>query len=326
MDTRLTIIGHIRSPYTRREECPKQAHLAAPPSQIKLLDAYLPAAEDLEPGQEVIVLTWLHEADRRVLRCHPRGDENLPRRGVFATRSPDRPNPIGLHPVTVIDRKDALLTVHPLEVLDGTPVLDIKPRLWSWNKPLEDPPFSLEHGREIRDAARDGWRRGLLSGCNGNISRKSDGAVLMTASGAAKGRLTLRDIAVIDAQGNRLAGPAPSTEYRVHLAVYAARPEVEAVVHTHPPCLLAVSILRGLDVLRDLPFFEAAVLTEHLRTVSDLPPGGDALAEAVFRAAPGASALFLKHHGLVSYGPTLSDALARAEALEDLARIALLAP
>jgi tRNA-Thr(GGU) m(6)t(6)A37 methyltransferase TsaA len=87
------------------------------------------AARDLQPGTEVFVLTWLHQGRRDVLSVHPRGDTNRPRTSVFATRSPDRPNPIGLHAVTIETVEENAITVHNLEAIDGTPVLDIKPML-----------------------------------------------------------------------------------------------------------------------------------------------------------------------------------------------------
>ena len=82
--------------------------------------------EGLEVGREVMLLTWLHLADRERLRVHPRGDKTVPLKGVFATRSPSRPNPIGLHRVRIVELNGTTLKVHPLEALDGTPVIDIK--------------------------------------------------------------------------------------------------------------------------------------------------------------------------------------------------------
>jgi tRNA-Thr(GGU) m(6)t(6)A37 methyltransferase TsaA len=87
------------------------------------------AAADLLPGDDVFVLTWLDRASRDVLRVHPRGDRTSPERGVFSTRSPDRPNPIGLHRVEIAEIDGARVRVRPLEAVDGTPVLDIKPVL-----------------------------------------------------------------------------------------------------------------------------------------------------------------------------------------------------
>lgn len=87
------------------------------------------AMRDLRPGDEVIVLTWLHEAARDVQLVHPRDDETIPETGVFSTRSSDRPNPIGLHPVQVVAVDGLRVRVGPLEAIDGTPVVDVKPVL-----------------------------------------------------------------------------------------------------------------------------------------------------------------------------------------------------
>jgi tRNA-Thr(GGU) m(6)t(6)A37 methyltransferase TsaA len=87
------------------------------------------AAADLRVGEEVLLLTWLHQGRRDVLSVHPRGDRNRPRQGVFSTRSPDRPNPIGLHAVTIVGIEGDAMTVRNLEAIDGTPVLDVKPVL-----------------------------------------------------------------------------------------------------------------------------------------------------------------------------------------------------
>ena len=84
---------------------------------------------DLRPGTEIIVLTWLDRARREVLRVHPRGDPAVPEEGVFSTRSPDRPNPIGLHRVEIVSIEGARLRVRNLEAIDGTPVIDVKPVL-----------------------------------------------------------------------------------------------------------------------------------------------------------------------------------------------------
>lgn len=124
---RLTIIGHVRSPLVRREDAPKQGSEGAPEAWLELDAYYAPAIAGLAPGQRLVVLTWLHEGDRTVLQCHPRGDKTRPKRGVFATRSPDRPNPIGLHEVEILEiQAPALLRVAPLEAIDGTPVVDLK--------------------------------------------------------------------------------------------------------------------------------------------------------------------------------------------------------
>ncbi|MEU0507170.1 tRNA (N6-threonylcarbamoyladenosine(37)-N6)-methyltransferase TrmO [Nocardia sp. NPDC005998] len=124
-------IGWVRSPLSSRADAPRQGDEGAPPADIVLDSEVAAAAKDLGPGDEIIVLTWLHQADRAVLAVHPRGDRARPETGVFATRSPDRPNPIGLHRVTIADSDGHILTVHGLEAIDGTPVLDLKPVLGS---------------------------------------------------------------------------------------------------------------------------------------------------------------------------------------------------
>jgi tRNA-Thr(GGU) m(6)t(6)A37 methyltransferase TsaA len=98
-------------------------------SAIRIHESAAPAAADLRPGGRVVVLTWLHLADREVLAVHPRGDQSRPLTGVFSTRSQDRPNPIGLHEVEIIAVEPERLLVRGLEAIDGTPVLDIKPVL-----------------------------------------------------------------------------------------------------------------------------------------------------------------------------------------------------
>ena len=127
----LTPIGHIRSALTDRLNAPRQATEGAPPATLEILPAYAEAAEGLKPNQEIWILTWLHDADRETLRVHPGSDPGSPITGVFAPRSPDRPNPNGLHRAALA-RIDALtLHIDAIEAIDGTPVLDIKPVLKS---------------------------------------------------------------------------------------------------------------------------------------------------------------------------------------------------
>ena len=125
----LRAIGIVRSPLTDRASAPMQGDEGAPAATIVLDDAVAAALGDVEPGDELFVLTWLHQADRDVLAVHPRDDETRPMTGVFATRSSDRPNPIGLHRVTVLEVGAGSLVVEPLEAIDGTPVVDLKPAL-----------------------------------------------------------------------------------------------------------------------------------------------------------------------------------------------------
>jgi tRNA-Thr(GGU) m(6)t(6)A37 methyltransferase TsaA len=122
-------VGWVESPLTDRADAPKQADEGAPPARIVFRPEFRDAANDLRRGDEVLVLTWLHQGRRDVLSVHPRGDVNRPLTGVFSTRSPDRPNPIGLHAVWIEAVTGNGITVHHLEAIDGTPVLDIKPVL-----------------------------------------------------------------------------------------------------------------------------------------------------------------------------------------------------
>jgi tRNA-Thr(GGU) m(6)t(6)A37 methyltransferase TsaA len=128
-DYQLHPVGWVESPLTDRDAAPKQGDEGAPPARIALRPELRAAAADLRVGEEVLVLTWLHQGDRDVLSVHPRGDPNRPRQGVFSTRSPDRPNPIGLHAVTIVSIEDDAIGVANLEAIDGTPVLDLKPVL-----------------------------------------------------------------------------------------------------------------------------------------------------------------------------------------------------
>jgi tRNA-Thr(GGU) m(6)t(6)A37 methyltransferase TsaA len=128
-DLRLTPIGAVESPLTDRAAAPKQGDEGSPEAWLVFAPWVLPALDGLQPGDEVIVLTWLDRADRDVLRVHPRGDPANPEQGVFNTRSPDRPNPIGLHLVQIASIDGLRLGVRNLEALDATPVIDVKPVL-----------------------------------------------------------------------------------------------------------------------------------------------------------------------------------------------------
>ena len=120
-------VGRVGSPLTDRAAAPKQGDEGAPEATIVFEPGVLEALDGIEAGDQIIVLTWLDRADREVLRTRPRDDPRNPIQGVFSTRSPDRPNPIGLHPVEVISVEGAIVRVRNLEALDGTPVLDVKP-------------------------------------------------------------------------------------------------------------------------------------------------------------------------------------------------------
>ncbi|HEY6685022.1 MAG TPA: tRNA (N6-threonylcarbamoyladenosine(37)-N6)-methyltransferase TrmO [Propionibacteriaceae bacterium] len=122
-------IGHVESPLTSTADAPRQGDEGAPDAYL-ILDPIVQAGLDgIAVGDEIIVLTWLHEADRSVLKVHPRGDMNRPEQGVFSTRASSRPNPIGLHRVRVLGRDGIRVHVSDLEAIDGTPIVDIKPVL-----------------------------------------------------------------------------------------------------------------------------------------------------------------------------------------------------
>lgn len=122
-------IGVVRSPLEDRERAPSQGNEGAPDAVIEVEGAVLEGLEGIDVGHELIVVTWFHQARRDILKLHPRWDTSRPLTGVFNTRSPDRPNPVGLHRVTVLEINDRQLKVGPLEAIDGTPVIDIKPVL-----------------------------------------------------------------------------------------------------------------------------------------------------------------------------------------------------
>jgi tRNA-Thr(GGU) m(6)t(6)A37 methyltransferase TsaA len=122
-------IGFVRSELTQLEDAPMQGDEGAPEAWLQITPHAAPGLMGITVGDELILLTWLHLSERDVLQVHPRGDINSPLTGVFATRSPDRPNPIGLHRVKVLRTEEQRLLVAPLEAIDGTPIIDIKPVL-----------------------------------------------------------------------------------------------------------------------------------------------------------------------------------------------------
>jgi tRNA-Thr(GGU) m(6)t(6)A37 methyltransferase TsaA len=128
-DYALRPIGRVESALTDRAAAPRQPDEGAPDAWLVFDEQYAAALDGLSPGTDVVLLTWLDRADRDTLTVHPRGDTGRPRAGVFATRSPDRPNPIGLHDVHVIEVVGTRVHVSHLEALDGTPILDVKPVL-----------------------------------------------------------------------------------------------------------------------------------------------------------------------------------------------------
>jgi tRNA-Thr(GGU) m(6)t(6)A37 methyltransferase TsaA len=127
----LISIGRVESPLRLREEAPKQGDEGAPDAWLVFDEAMRDGLEGIATGDVLLVLTWLDRAERDVLRVIPRGDRTRGVQGVFNTRSPDRPNPIGLHRVEVLDVDGTRLHVRDLEAIDGTPIIDVKPLLRS---------------------------------------------------------------------------------------------------------------------------------------------------------------------------------------------------
>jgi tRNA-Thr(GGU) m(6)t(6)A37 methyltransferase TsaA len=122
-------IGRVQSPLTARAAAPRQPDEGAPEAWLVFTEDVRPALGNVAAGQDYILLTWLHAADRSTLVVHPRGDFDRPEEGVFTTRAPDRPNPIGLHRVHIEEVDGLRLRVSALEAIDGTPIIDLKPVL-----------------------------------------------------------------------------------------------------------------------------------------------------------------------------------------------------
>lgn len=125
-DFSLKAVGYVRSELKKRKNAPRQGYLGAPEAWLDVLPRYAKCLHRVAAGDEIILLTWLHEAERAVMRVHPGSDKNNPLTGVFGTRSPDRPNPLGLHRVKILQMDGLCLRVGPLEAIDGTPIVDIK--------------------------------------------------------------------------------------------------------------------------------------------------------------------------------------------------------
>lgn len=122
-------IGIIRSGISDRESAPNQGNEGAPDAWLEMDPEFLEGLDNITVGTEIILITWFHMACRDILKLHPRRDLKAPLEGVFSTRSPDRPNPLGLHRVAVLEIFGNRFRVGPLEAIDGTPIVDIKPVL-----------------------------------------------------------------------------------------------------------------------------------------------------------------------------------------------------
>ena len=128
MKQTMTSIGKVHSSLKNLEDCPLLEHENAPQATIEVFAEFKEGIKNIKSGSKLILFTWLHQADRTVLSTRPRNNPNAPITGVFSTRSPDRPNPIGVHFVTVASiLQDKTFQVAGLEVMDQTPIIDIKP-------------------------------------------------------------------------------------------------------------------------------------------------------------------------------------------------------
>lgn len=126
---KLLPIGFVRSELRSRDLAPKQNYEGGVEAWIDIDIKYSDALDGIVVGQELVLITWFHQSDREILKVHPRGDKKNPLTGVFATRSPARPNPIGLHRVKVVQIDGTRIKIYPLEAIDGTPIIDLKPVL-----------------------------------------------------------------------------------------------------------------------------------------------------------------------------------------------------
>lgn len=326
MDAKLVQIGVVHSPLKDLDQCPKQYSEDAPGAEIEIFEPYMEAAGTLTAGRDVLVFSWLHKSSRDLLTVHPRGDVSQPRRGVFDTRSPDRPNPIGLHLARVLAIRGNRIVIDRMEVLDGTPVVDIKPA-------TDESPESDDWGRgitrevakDIRSACEAGWSRGLLSGFNGNVSVRLGETMVITRSGAAKGHLTPGDVTRMDIDSGKTLGPGgASSEAAMHLEIYRNQPQAQAIFHCHPQHLLAHEA-REQTTSVSLELFEAGAMFAQMTAVPAHAPGALELARAVGRASRTHKAVFMSRHGLACWGRNLMEAEALSEELDSLARIRLLA-
>lgn len=322
----LTIIGYVRSALLRRTDAPKQGFEGGVQACVELEPEFAAGLDGVRAGQDLLLFTWLHKARRDALLSHPRGDTSKPMAGVFSLRSPHRPNPVGMHRVRVLALDGPRLTVAPLEAIDGTPVVDIKPVLDAEGRPaLPDAPSLPEADAAIlREAGERAWARGLVSGFNGNLSLRRGKSMLITASGCAKGRLTQADIVQVRiADGTTIQGGPCSSEAPMHLAAYRAVSAAQAIVHLHPRNLLALSLMVSEDRLLALPLYEASAYRREMAFVPALNPGSQELAQAVAAALIERKAVFMHGHGLTCRGRDVFSALHLAEELEGLAAIQL---
>jgi L-fuculose-phosphate aldolase len=328
----LRAVGRVESAVTDPASAAKQGHEGGVRARVVFFPEYAPALKGLHPGDQVVLVTWLHLSGRAHLEVHPRGDPSREKRGVFSTRSPDRPNPLGLHRVGILDMgqgpEGPWLEVAPLEAVDKTPVVDVKTVMRGEVRALPADAERIAHAAlpVLAEAGKRLWDRGLVSGFNSNLSLMVEHKVVLTCSGASKGSLGVEDICVLDPEDARLLGGGrPSTEAAMHLEVYRQRPRTRAVVHCHPPNLLALRLAYPEALLLELPLYEAGIFRSQLAVVGPLEPGSDDLARSVGQAAAGSACVFLENHGLVCRGDAMPQALGLCEEIESLARIQFMA-
>ncbi len=176
----------------------------------------------------------------------------------------------------------------------------------------------------IKTLCAKAWQRGLLSGFNGNVSLREGEDMIITRSGAAKGSLETADLSRVRlADGRLLAGGKASSEGELHRAIYTLQPEAKAIVHTHPPKLLALFACLPVARRLDIPIFEAEDLRRSLGFIPDFAPGSRELAEAAGLASRDSKAIWLERHGLAVWAGTPLAALALSEELEHLAGVQL---
>ncbi|SHN63600.1 TrmO family methyltransferase domain-containing protein [Desulfovibrio litoralis] len=299
---------------------------------------YVYGLMSLEVEQEITILSWLHKAKRDVLQVYPHNNKEQQKRGVFNTRSPIRPNPIGLHDVIIkkikaLDNGYYELKVIPVEgktldCLDETPIIDIKTNAEQRKKLIQNKQDGLiptKETEELKLYCRYAWERKLLSGFNGNMSIKTtDSTCLITASGSVKKELDKSKLALVNIKNAELlTGATPSSETKMHLEIYKTQAEAFAIVHVHPPKMLALMNKVGADNFIKLDLFEADTFKKKLGICSAFPAGSQKLASEVAKLSLTYQAIFMQKHGLCTWGKTLSEALALAEELEILAEIQL---
>lgn len=325
-DFTLQPIGYVESSFSNLKDCPFQGSDECPPARVHILPKFSKGLEGLKPGQEIIIMTLLDKASRDTLKCRPRNDPEQPPRGVFATRSPNRPNPIGLHQAKIISMDKGILNVHPLEVLDKTPVVDIKPVIHPQTDPDEvNPYFSRTELNSFMDYSRQASAKGLLNGLNGNLSIRKKEIALITRSGSAKGYLTIDDLCVMDLNSGKIIWGRGklSSESVMHQEIYKNQPEAMAVVHTHPISILTLDGLIGDSILESVDIFEARALRSQLSKVPAHEPGSMELARSVGSRSRKYKCVIMRSHGLTCWGESLAQAMGLCDELEALARIEL---